>query len=149
MAKRLLTLLCIGATLSLVVLGCEPSYPGPTTTSTSASTSTTFAPGEINCGIDYLASGWPTTTAPTPATFTCILDAFAAGSSAQFIEREQTDGNGGHIRVTTFQIIGVRSVKVTVDSTGAQPRGGVTVESCGALTAPAGAIVLQTGSCTP
>ena len=40
---------------------------------------------------------------------------------------------GGHIEITTYEVIGVRQVRRTVDATGAQPPGGVTVSVCSGL----------------
>jgi hypothetical protein len=105
-----------------------------TTTSVSAtSSSTTLPSGEVDCGTLYLASGWPTTTAPWPSAFDCILDAFSTGTPARFVERAQTDGEGGHIRVTTYTVIGVEEVQRVVDSTGALPPGDITTTVCTGL----------------
>jgi hypothetical protein len=119
---------------------------GPPTTPSSTATSVTI--GAIkDCGTDYLASGWPTTIAPSPQQQSCILEAFASGSYAIYTERAQTDGEGGHIEITTYQVIGPRRVRRTVDATGALPPGSVTVTVCTGLSGNVGPLV-ATG-CTP
>jgi hypothetical protein len=109
---------------------------GPSTSVPPTATTTVTTPGgQIDCGTAYLASGWPTTIAPSPTLAQCILDAFAAGTPAIYRERAQTDGNGGHIEITTYQVTGRQKVWRTVDATGAQPPGGVTVSACTGLAA--------------
>ena len=109
----------------------RPSGPPPPTVAT---TTTTNAAGQVDCGTRYLASGWPTTTVPYPGFADCIQQAFASGTSAIYVERAQTDGEGGHIEITTYEVVGARLVRRTVDSTGAQPPGGVVVSTCTGLT---------------
>jgi len=62
--------------------------------------------------------------------------------------RAQTDGEGGHIEITTYQVIGVQQVRQTVDATGAQPPGGITVSVCTGL-ASSFATIVTTSGCTP
>ena len=119
----------------------DPSAPSTATTQPSgpppppvATTTTTNGAGQIDCGTRYLASGWPTTTVPYPGFADCIQQAFASGTSAIYVERAQTDGEGGHIEITTYEVVGARLVRRTVDSTGAQPPGGVVVSTCTGLT---------------
>ncbi len=109
----------------------EPA--SPITTPTTGAPGTTTAGGPVDCGTAYLASGWPTTTAGSPAASACILDAFAAGTPATYVVRAQTDGNGGHIQITTYVVVGVQRVQRTVDDRGAQPAGGVTTTTCTGL----------------
>ncbi len=106
---------------------------GPTQTATAPTTSSTTPAGQIDCGTAYLASGWPTTILPSPTLQQCLLSAFAAGTPAIYRERAQTDGEGGHIKVTTYEVIGVHQARRTVDATGAQPPGGITVSVCSGL----------------
>ena len=115
----------------------DPSVPSTATTRptgppppTVATTTTTNGAGQVDCGTRYLASGWPTTTVPYPGFADCIQQAFASGTAAIYVERAQTDGEGGHIEITTYEVVGVRQVRRTVDSTGAQPPGGVVVSTC-------------------
>ncbi len=121
---------------------------GPTQTTSAPTTSSTTPTGQIDCGTAYLASGWPTTTVPSPAVQQCILSAFSAGTAAIYRERAQTDGEGGHIQITTYEVIGVRQVRRTVDATGAQPPGAITVSVCSGLASgPDGQ--LAASACTP
>jgi hypothetical protein len=116
---------------------------GPTQTTTAPTTTSSTTPaGQIDCGTAYLASGWPTTILPSPTLQQCILSAFSAGTSAIYRERAQTDGEGGHIQITTYEVIGVRQVRRTIDATGAQPPGGVTTSTCSGLASgPDGQVV--------
>lgn len=109
----------------------EPDPTGPTGPDP---TDPTTAPGVLDCGTQYLASGWPTTPAPSRLMAECIVAAFETGRPATYAERAQTDGEGGHIMVTRFDVTAVRVVVVTVDATAAQPPGGVTTRTCHGLT---------------
>jgi hypothetical protein len=100
--------------------------------------------GELDCGTLYLASGWPTTAAVSPYAFDCILDAFSTGTPARFVERAQTDGEGGHIRITTYSVIGVEEVQRVVDSTGALPPGDITTTVCTGLSHDTGSELTAT-----
>ncbi len=119
--------------------------PGPTVAPTTASTNPA---GQIDCGTAYLASGWPTTFLPSPTLQQCILSAFAAGTPAIYRERAQTDGQGGHIKITIYEVIGVHQVRRTVDATGAQPPGAVTVSVCTGLASGQDGQLAASG-CTP
>jgi len=109
---------------------CDPGGAPPTTAPTTLPTATTWPAGQLDCGIQYMSWGWPTTTVAMPGTFDCILGAFTTGTSARFIQREQTDGSGGHIKITTYGVVGTRSVRVTVDSSGALPPAGISITIC-------------------
>ncbi|MFM7069773.1 MAG: hypothetical protein ACKOYM_09985 [Actinomycetes bacterium] len=100
-----------------------------------------------DCGTISYASGWPTTTLFVVTKFDCITSAFATGTDAHLIERRQTDGYGGHIAVTTYQVTGVQQVRVTVDNTNALPAGEVTTSICTGLVALSAS--LQVSDCTP
>jgi hypothetical protein len=117
---------------------------GPVTTSTTGSTGTP-AGGAVDCGTAYLASGWPTTTAGSPAASACVLNAFAAGTPATYVVRAQTDGEGGHIQITTYVVVGVQRVQRTVDDTHAQPAGGVSTTTCTGLAFSMETAVAATG----
>ncbi len=122
---------------------------GPVTEPTAApTTASTDQSGRIDCGTAYLASGWPTTVLPSPQLQQCILAAFAAGTPAIYRERAQTDGAGGHIQVTTYEVTGVHQVRRTVDATSAQPPGGITVSTCTGLAAGSDGQLTATG-CAP
>lgn len=152
---RLLTLtrsiatLAAGITLAVTAIaGC--AQPNPTATTAPTSSSSSVPPPSLptpTCGTFRYASGWPTTTAPYPGQYDCILDAFAVGTPASVAERLQTDGFGGHIEIRFYEVTGVGRVRVTVDATGAQPPGGVTVRDCTSLTTPGFGLVVD--GCTP
>jgi hypothetical protein len=118
-----------GTRAPVTTLGPSTTVPPPTSTPPT----TTPPAGVVDCGTAYLASGWPTTVLPSPTLQQCILSTFAAGTPATYAERAQTDGEGGHIQVTTYLVTGVRQVRRTVDATGAQPPGGITVSVCTGL----------------
>ena len=143
---RPLTTLAVAATAAMtaLVLSCAAPNPAPTTTSSSVPASTLPTP---TCGTIRYASGWPTTTAPYPGLYDCILNAFSAGTPASVAERYQTDGLGGHIEIRFYEVTGVGQVRVTVDATGAQPPGGVTVSNCTSLSTPGFGLVAD--GCTP
>jgi len=120
------------ATTTLASTGTGPTSPVSSSTLT---TTTTTPAGLVDCGTASLASGWPTTIAQSPTLAQCILGAFATGTPAIYRERAQTDGNGGHIEITIYQVTGPHQVRRTVDATGAQPPGGTTVSVCTGLVA--------------
>ncbi len=124
------------------------TVPATAPTTVPATTASTTPAGQIDCGTAYLASGWPTTILPSPALQQCILSAFAAGRPAIYRERAQTDGQGGHIKITTYEVIGVHQVRRTVDATGAQPPGAVTVSVCTGLASGQDGQLAASG-CTP
>lgn len=140
--------LAVTALLTIGALGaCTPPDPSTPTTAPPTTTGPSVTFPTPTCGTFYAASGWPTTMAPSPALFDCIVDAFTAGTPATFAERFQTDGYGGHIEIHFYEVTGAGRVKVTVDATGAEPPGGVTVQECTSLTA--GFFRLATSGCTP
>jgi hypothetical protein len=123
------------------------TIPASTTGST-GTTGTTTTGNPYDCGTAYLASGWPTTMAQSPVMQQCILDHFASGQPAVYAERAQTDGEGGHIEITTYDVIGVHRVRRTVDARGAQPPGGITVSVCTGLSGNLGGPITASG-CSP
>jgi len=104
------------------------------TTTSTTSMKTTRAKG-TTCGTDYLASGWPTTTVPGPAYAACILHAFATGRHATYREAAQTDGRGGHVEVTTYEVVGIHEVLVIVDAAKALHPGPIRERKCTVLVA--------------
>ena len=85
---------------------------------------------------------------PSPTLQQCILSAFAAGTPAIYRERAQTDGQGGHIQITSYEVIGVHQVRRTVDATGAQPLGAITVSVCTGLASGSDGQLAASG-CSP
>ncbi|MGZ4708809.1 MAG: hypothetical protein ACXWBN_08750 [Acidimicrobiales bacterium] len=110
--------------------------PEPDPGATTGSTATPTVPGgAIDCGRFDLASGWPTTIAPSPTLLTCLDDAFRSGTPARLVLSAQTDGQGGSPVITTYLVTGQGIVHVTVDATRAADRPQVvSTKECRALT---------------
>lgn len=110
------------------------SLPAPTPTERPTIPASGNDPAAVDCGILYRAAGWPTTLLPSVQAITCLQDAFDAGTPARLVDRAQTDGEGGAILVTTYDILGPGNVRVTVDAREAadRPRG-ITVSECTGL----------------
>jgi hypothetical protein len=87
-----------------------------------------------NCGTYFLAEGWPTTTSIGTQATTCIGAALRRGRSAKLVEIAQTDGQGGHPRVTTFRVTARNRLLVTINNTKAKPQGTVQNWRCTGLT---------------
>lgn len=105
-------------------------------------------PGEFDCGIVYLATGWPTTPVPSPSLYSCLKTGWTAGTPTRLVERAQTDGLGGAILVTTYDVTGPGSLRVTEDATNAADRPQrITVSTCTGLTV--GMTDVKTSGCTP
>jgi hypothetical protein len=105
----------------------------PIVTVTTAPPVPTSVPTGGNCGTFFLAGGWPTTTTiGTPAT-SCISAALRAGRSATLTEVAETDGRGGHPRVTTFRVTARNRLLVTINNTKAKPRGVIQKWRCTGL----------------
>ena len=98
--------------------------------------------GGIDCGISDELSGWPTTTVPGPATYTCLYAALDAGRPARFVVIEPSGvdsgdrtGDGYEVPATiavTYRVAGSGRLEVTVDRSAA--RGPVTTAVCTGLT---------------
>jgi hypothetical protein len=102
----------------------------------------------MSCGDRTLTAGWPTTTAPVPGDKACILDAFNSGAPAYYIERTAAPDDR-HLRVTTYEVLGLRTARMTVDDTAAQPPGGTTTTTCTRLLASFGRLHCQTDEPSP
>jgi hypothetical protein len=89
-----------------------------------------------NCGTIAYASGWPTTFLVSLETGVgqCFLDAWAAGTPARLVTRDQTDGQGGHIAITTYDVLGPGQLRVTTDGRQRATPQPVTTELCTGLT---------------
>jgi hypothetical protein len=102
-----------------------------------------------DCGTIPYASGWPTTI-PFPLTMgagKCFTDAWAAGTPARLVTRDQTDGHGGHIRIVIYDILGPGQLRVTTDARQSAPPGPVTTERCTGLAVTGNRLSPQ--DCTP
>jgi hypothetical protein len=115
---------------------CLEDSDDTTISSMSSGTVTTASPTQrpvamtSNCGTDYLASGWPTTTLPSPAEIQCITTAFATGRRATYVEIAQTDGRGGHPLVTTISVEAKHKVLVTTNPVASLHGGRIRRETC-------------------
>jgi hypothetical protein len=123
-------LLAFGSVGTASVVTVTTTTPGPP-----------LIPGSGDCGMLFLASGWPTTTMPGPQATTCIYAALRTGRSATLTEVAETDGLGGHPRVTTFRVTARDRLLVTINSTKAKPRGTVQEWRCIGLATRADEIV--------
>jgi hypothetical protein len=112
----------------------DPNQPPPPVTEAPTIPATDQDPTLIDCGIIYRASGWPTTFMVSTSYFDCLGDAFESGTPARLVDRAQTDGMGGAILITTYDVLGPGQVRVTVDATAAADRPQVvTVSMCTGL----------------
>jgi hypothetical protein len=143
-------LVVIGGAVASCTHPVPPSGPTPITTATTPATTPGTVAGK-NCGTVYYATGWPT----TPAVFIerqggdCLRTAFLAGDPARLVTRQQTDGAGGHILITTYDVIGVSRLRVTADPTGAAEPGPVAVSECGGLDFSSDHHSILVSDCTP
>ena len=123
--------------------GDDPSPSGSTETTraTDLTVGTAVEPsrdGFTDCGTFDLASGWPTTIAPSPSLYACLDGAFRSGTPARLVLSAQTDGEGGSPVTTTYLVTGQGIVHVTVDATRAADRPPVvSTEECRGLVATA------------
>lgn len=136
--------LATAAVVLLVLTGCgdddaDIAREGGETATTSAPTTSGAAPSTTlvgeDCGTLDNLFGWPTTMLWDSRPGQCLVDAFDAGTPKHLTLFEQTDGEGGHPRITTFEVIGRGSVRLTVDSTrAADGDAGVDITTCTELT---------------
>lgn len=99
--------------------------------------------GTKACGAVNLLSGWPTTMAPSPNSFDCIVAAAASGTPAQMTVTSAGDGSSGRKttdgydipthRVVTYVVRGPGEIVQAIDQT--EDGGGTTVFLCSGLTA--------------
>jgi len=102
--RRCVGLVLVPVGLALVAASACSSESAPQATSrTSESTATTgpvavtepaVPPATEDCRTNNALAGWPTTTAPAPDAYACILDALATGTPAQM-----SAISGGRIRL--------------------------------------------------
>jgi hypothetical protein len=121
-AQQAAVLLTTGSGGSASVVTVTTTIPVPTSIQVSG-----------NCGTLLLASGWPTTTMPGPQATSCIYTALRTGRSATLTEVAETDGLGGHPRVTTFRVTSRNRLLVTIDNRKAKPSGTVQKWRCTGL----------------
>jgi hypothetical protein len=108
------------------------SSPGTPAAWASAAQLVTVPAGSRDCGQEYPSSGFPTTAAPFPGHFDCIVAAAQAGEPARYALLSR-DHHGG-VAITLYDVLGpaqVRIVSQVVDWTGAP--GSVSDQQCTAL----------------
>jgi hypothetical protein len=89
-------------------------------------------------------SGWPTTTVPNPAVYSCLTDALDSGQPARFVQitpsqvdsgRKTSDGYSIPAGiVVTYRVVGPARLQVTTDRR--EAGGPVTTQICTGLTQP-------------
>ena len=130
---------------AFLVSACGAS-PAPSSTPPPVETRT-YPPvpsGGTDCGITDEMSGWPTTTVPGPATYTCLTDALDSGRPARFVvirpsnvdsARRTSDGYTIPAGIlVTYRVLGPHRLQVTTDRREAGGR--VTVQNCTGLSPP-------------
>jgi hypothetical protein len=141
----------LGAVIAIAACGSDGGQPaavGSRSTASTPAASTPAAsapaipPGGTDCGTVNELSGWPTTFAVTPTSFTCIADAIANGTPARMVlispgqhNSGRKTGDGFDIpthHVVTWIVEGAGSLQQTTDSS--EDGGPVTVENCTGLT---------------
>jgi hypothetical protein len=107
----------------------------PTQAALDAANRLTALTGWQDCGTEWLTSGWPTTTSPSPVRWTCIVTAAGVGLAARHVVAAR-DHHGG-ADVIIYDVRGPRDVHIasnSVDPAGAIHRG--TEQDCTGLTEP-------------
>jgi hypothetical protein len=102
-----------------------------------------------DCGTLLYAGGWPT-TAPvflTGGEGKCFTDAWAAGTPARLVSRDQTDGHGSHILIVIYDILGPGQLRVTTDPRQSTTPGPVSTRQCTGLAINGNRLAPQ--DCTP
>jgi hypothetical protein len=96
------------------------SAPGTPAAWAKAEELTAVPPGSRDCGKEFPSLGYPTTFAPLPDRFDCIVAAAQAGEPA--IRSSLSRDDRGGVAITIFEVLGpgrVRIVARDVDWTGA------------------------------
>jgi hypothetical protein len=89
-----------------------------------------------DCGTILYSTGWPTVPPITLGRAgECFMGHWATGTPARITTRDQTDGNGGHIRIVIYDVLGTGQLRITTDNRQAQPPGPVVSQRCTGLTA--------------
>lgn len=119
-----------------------------TSTATPRSAKTVSYPpvpaGGEDCGINNEMSGWPTTTVPTAAVYSCLAHALSSGHPARFVQIEPSRADSGSRTrdgysipagiVITYRVLGPARLQVTTD--GREAGGRVTTQNCTGLSQP-------------
>ena len=100
--------------------------------------------GGTDCGINNEMSGWPTTTTPTSAVYSCLTDALNSGQPARFVQIKPSQVDSGRKTmdgysipseiVITYRALGPSRLEVTTDRR--EAGGSVTTRLCTGLSQP-------------
>ncbi len=131
---------------ALLLSACGASTTSPSSLSpTKAETYPPVPDGGIDCGITNEMSGWPTTTVPGPAIYSCLSDALSSGRPARLVVihpsnvyRGSTTSDGYSIPADiffTYRVFGPNRLQVTTDRR--EAGGPVTIQNCTGLAPPA------------
>jgi hypothetical protein len=132
---------------ALVLLAVALCACGTSTTTPRSPKTVSYPPvpaGGKDCGINNEMSGWPTTTAPTSAVYSCLIDAFRSGQPARFVQIEPSRVDSGSRTsdgysipagiVITYRVLGPTRLQFTID--GREAGGRVTTQNCTGLSRP-------------
>jgi hypothetical protein len=128
--------------IALLLSGCgasttRSSSPSPT----KARTYPPVPAGGIDCGITNEMSGWPTTTVPGPAIYSCLSSALSSGRPARLVVIHPSNVNSGRTTsdgysipagiLVTYRVFGSHRLQVLTDRR--EAGGAVTIQNCTGL----------------
>lgn len=135
-----------GSTASTSTDRSAPSLSSSSSDSTSPAPTPTIPAGSKECDGANALAGWPTTTAPWPGAYDCIVDAMASGTPAWMVLVTAGEGVSGRTtadgydlptrRVVTWVVLGEGQLQQTTDLT--DEGGTVTTEMCTGLSTSSG-----------
>jgi hypothetical protein len=113
--------------------------------------------GGTDCGITNEMSGWPTTTVPGPAIYSCLSDALSSGRPARLVvihpsnvDSGKTTSDGYSIPAgiyVTYRVSGLKRLQITTDRREAGGR--VTTQDCTGLAPRASGSPPTPSGCKP
>ena len=134
-------------TCPLVLIAAVLCACGSSTVTTRAPKSVSYPSvpaGGTDCGINNEMSGWPTTTVPTSAVYSCLTDALGSGRPVRFVQIKPSGIDSGNKTsdgysipagiVITYRVFGPARLQVTTDRR--EAGGGVTTQNCTGLSQP-------------
>jgi hypothetical protein len=132
---------------ALVVMAGMLCACGTSTATPQSAKTVSYPPvpaGGKDCGINNEMSGWPTTTIPTAAVYSCLTDALSSGHPARFVQikpsmvdsgSKTSDGYAIPAGIAiTYRVLGPGRLEVTTD--GREAGGRVTTQNCTRLSQP-------------
>jgi hypothetical protein len=131
---------------ALLLSACGTSAIRPSSlSSTKAPTYPPVPTGGTDCGINNEMSGWPTTTEPAPAIYSCLTNALSSGRPARLVVirpsnvyRGSKTSEGYSIPagiLVTYRVFGPNRLQITTDRREAGDS--VTTQNCTGLALPA------------